>query len=151
MTRWAALCVGLPGGLVIAGLAMWLCASWLGMPPAAVGSGLTLAEAAMLADHADAVRLMSEGGDPNAPARVRAGTIDFTEHMMSPLEAATRSRQSGILQLLINSGARITAANYPVLWCSANRLPNNGAVIAFLDPQRPAGLAPIECRDVRIP
>ncbi len=151
MKRWTALCVGLPGSLVMAGAAVWLVASWLGMPLAAAGNGLTLSEAAMLADHADAMRLTAQGADPNAPARVRAGTIDFTEHVMSPLEAATRSRQSGIMQVLIDSGAAITRVNYPVLWCSANRVSNNGAVLGFLDAHRPAGLPAIECAHVPIP
>jgi hypothetical protein len=148
---WAALCVAFPGSLVIAGAALWLAMWLLRVPPANAGSDLTLAEAAMLADHADAVRLMHQGADPNAPARVRAATLDFREHVMTPLEAATRSRQSGIMQLLIDSGAWMTATNYPPLWCSANRVPNNGAVLAFLDSHRPAGLPAIECADVRIP
>jgi hypothetical protein len=49
-----------------------------------------------MADHADVVRLIHDDADPT-------------------VEAATRSRQSGVLQLLIDSGAAITAANYPVL------------------------------------
>jgi hypothetical protein len=142
MRRWPVLCVGLPGTLVIIGLAAWPVASWLGLPFAAAGSGITLSEAAMLADHADVVRMMSQGADPNAPARVRSGLLDFSEHVMSPLEAATRSRQSGIMRLLIDSGAGITATNYQDLWCSANRVPNNQDVIVFLDAHRPAGLAP---------
>jgi hypothetical protein len=149
--KWAAVCVALPGSLVIAGAALWM-AMWLvSVPPANAGDDLTLAEAAMLADHADVVRLIHQGADPNAPARIRAGTLDFSEHTMTPLEAATRSRQSGIMQLLIDSGATITATNYPPLWCSANRVPNNGAVIAFLDAHRPARLPAIDCADVRIP
>lgn len=140
MKRWVVLCAGLPGTLVIVGLTLWLAASWLGLPFAAAGDGITLSEAAMLADHADVVRLMSQGVDPNAPARVRPGIFDFGEHMMSPLEAATRSRQSGIMQLLTDSGARITATNYPDLWCSADRVRNNGEVVSFLSAHRPAGL-----------
>jgi len=148
MKRWAALCVGLPGTLVAAGLAVWLVASWLGLPLAAAGNGVTLSEAAMLADHADVVRLISLGADPNAPARVRAGTLDRAAHVMSPLEAATHSRQSGVMQLLMDSGAAMTATNYPVLWCSANRVPNNRDVTAFLEVHRPAGLPVVDCSTV---
>jgi hypothetical protein len=139
MKRWVMLCVGLPGTLVIVGLTLWMAASWLGLPFAAAGDDITLSEAALLADHADVTRLISKGADPNAPARLRPGLFDFSEHVMSPLEAATRSRQSGIMRLLTDSGAGITATNYPDLWCSANRVPNNGDVMAFLAAHRPAG------------
>jgi hypothetical protein len=151
MTRSAALCIGLPGTLVIAGLGAWLVASCVGLPWVGAGDTVTLPEAAMMADHADVVRLIARGGDPNAPARVRSGTIDLAEHRISPLEAATRSRQAGILQLLVDSGARITGGNFPMLWCSATRTPNNEAVIAFLDSHRPAGVPAIECAHVQTP
>jgi ankyrin repeat protein len=147
----AALCVALPGSIVIAGAAAWLVMVVLRVPPAIAGVDVTLAEAAMLADHADVVRLVRAGADPNAPARVRAGTLDFSEHVMTPLEAAARSRQSGIVQLLLDSGARMTATSYPRLWCSANRVPNNGAVISFLDLHRPGEVSSIDCASVPIP
>jgi hypothetical protein len=145
MKRWTVLCVGLPGTLVIVGLAAWLVASWFGMPPTAAGTSITLSEAAMLADHADVLRLIRQGADPNAPASVREGMIDFGRRTMLPLEAATRSHQPGIMQLLINSGARIAASNYPSLWCSAQGVPNNADVMAFLIAHQPPGLVPIEC------
>lgn len=145
MTRWGALCAGLPGAVVIGALGSWVIASLLHLPPTDASRSLTLPEAAMLADHADVVRLIRGGADPNVPARVRAYTLDLTERVMTPLEASTHSRQAGIVQLLIESGARIDAEDYPALWCSAARVPNNDAVVDFLRAHQPSGLPPIDC------
>jgi hypothetical protein len=111
MKRWAALCVGLPGTLVIAGLAVWLIASLVGLPVVAAGDSATLSEAAILADHADVVRLVSPGGaDPNARARARRHARLHRAHDVAARSGdALASVWHGIIQLLIDSGAAAPA------------------------------------------
>mgnify|MGYP002821411294 FL=1 len=99
---------------------------------------LTLSEAAALRDGATIVRLISQGKDPNAAYRVRAGFLSEQASKMTPLEAAIEARRSEIVQVLIDSGLVIHEAEWNGAWCSAT----DSDVRAVLETVRPVRLEP---------
>jgi hypothetical protein len=129
------------------GLLLWVGAAILGVP-VLTGPPLTLPEAAALGDRADIALLLESGADPSSNGHVRAGLMDLTDHQMSPLEAATASRQPAVLRMLMDAGARIGPANYPTLWCTAAARFNNGEVLAFLETQVDHR-TPVDCPPAR--
>jgi hypothetical protein len=126
---------------------MWLLLAALGIPASVDGRSMNLTEATAVASHADAARLLRDGADPNARARLRAGVVKNEEMMMTPLEAATGAIRTGPVQMLLDHGATIDQANYAVLWCGAKSR-NNEDMLRLLESRRPA--APIDCRTVRV-
>lgn len=66
---------------------------------------VTVSEAAATADHAEVVRLITNGADPNGPSPVRIGIINDTAHVMTPLEAAVFVRRLELVKLLVEHGA----------------------------------------------
>ena len=146
--RVLTLAVALPGTLAALALLLWLVALVLDVPIVAGGRPLTLAEAAAIGDRAGILLLLKDGADPNSEGHVRAGLIDLTDHQLTPLAAATASRQPAVLRQLIDSGARISPANYPALWCAAAGRLNNGEVLAFLETQADHR-TPVDCPTAR--
>src|SRR5882672_1793694 len=112
--------VALPACVWIAAMVLWLAAAIVGAPRAFDGRTMTLTEAAAVASHADAYRLLEEGADPNAAARLRAGLVRNSAGSMTPLEAATGAIRTGPVQMLVEHGAAIDDRTYPVLWCAAS-------------------------------
>jgi hypothetical protein len=98
---------------------VWLLLAALGVPARVDGRSMNLTEATAVASHADAARLLGEGADPNARARLRAGLVKNAETMMTPLEAATGAIRTGPVKMLVEHGATIDQGNYTVLWCGA--------------------------------
>ena len=85
---------------------LWLVAGWIaGADPFWPIPAMTLSEAAAVRDHAEVVRLIEEGHDPNRKWSVRAGLLDGDAHAITPLEAAVRIRRLALVELLLRSGA----------------------------------------------
>ena len=138
--------VALPAGAWVVFCVVWLLLAALGVPTIFDGRTMTLTEASAVASYADAARLLEEGADPNARARLRAGLVRNEELTMTPLEAATGAVRTGPVQMLVDHGATIDDANYAVLWCGATSR-NNQDMLRFLESRRPT--SPIDCRTVR--
>jgi len=126
---------------------VWLSCAALGIPRAFDGRDMTLTEAAAVASHADAERLLDGGADPNAPARLRAHLVMNDEKAMTPLEAATGMFRTGPVQLLVDHGARIDASNLAVLWCGAEAR-HNQDMLRFLE-MRNGSKPSLDCRTVK--
>jgi hypothetical protein len=144
-----ALVVGLPGafGAVLVVVALVLRAG--GLPLLAPTERMTLPEAAALESDADVVRLLRAGADVNQAAWVRRTRIRSVNAVMTPMEAAMTSRHVSVMTLLAEAGARIAAADVPVLWCLAGSQQNADAQ-AWLR-ARIGGPFPTDCTSVRIP
>lgn len=141
--------VGLPGAVVAALVVMALLLHAGGVAPFAPAERMTLPEAAALESDADVVRLLRAGADVNQQAWVRRTRIRSVHAAMTPMEAAMTSRHVSVMTLLADAGARITAAELPVLWCLAASQQNADAQ-AWLR-SRAAGPFPATCAGVRIP
>lgn len=126
---------------------IWLLSAALGIPRGFDGRGMTLTEAAAVASHADAARLLQAGADPNAPARLRAHLVMNDEKTMTPLEAATGMFRTGPVQLLVDHGAKIDASNLAVLWCGAEAK-HNQDMLRFLE-MRNGSKPSLDCRTVK--
>jgi hypothetical protein len=126
---------------------VWLLLAALGVPAGVDGRSMNLTEAAAVASHADAARLLGAGADPNARARLRAGLVKNAEMMMTPLEAATGAIRTGPVQMLVDHGATIDQANYAVLWCGA-KARSNQEMLEFLRRYR-SGEASLDCAKLR--
>ena len=137
----------IPGTAWVVFCVLWLACAALGIPSGFDGRSMTLTEATAVASHADAWRLLRDGADPNADARLRAGLVRNSEQDMTPLEAATASIRNGPVQMLVDRGARIDESNYAVLWCGAMAR-RNADMLRFLESQRP-GASPVDCTKVR--
>ena len=139
--------VVIPGAVWVVCCVVWLACAVLGIPRGFDGRGMTLTEASAVASHADVARLLRDGADPNAPARLRAGLVRNGATTMTPLEAATASIRTGPVEMLVDHGARIDESSYAVLWCGAMAR-NNQDMIRFLQMRRPTH-APVDCASVR--
>ncbi len=82
---------------------------------------VTLAEAAALRDHADVVRLVRQGADPNATFAVRPAVLGSRTGSMTPLEAAVSARHLETARLLLDLGAAVRDDNFERLYCLASR------------------------------
>lgn len=145
---WLALAAALPGLIGAACGVLWLLGAAAGLPAGADSRTLTLSEAMVVASHADVIRLLHSGADPNAPSHVRAGLVGIREHSVTPIEAATASIRTGPIRQLMEAGARIDEQNYPVLWCAAT-VRRNQDMLRFLASQHPPGPSPLDCSTVR--
>ena len=79
---------------------------------------LTLSEAAALRDDGEAAWLILEGHDPNTRYPVREDLIDGRKHVITPLEAAVRSRRLTMVELLVSHGARPDIDTWTLLVCA---------------------------------
>jgi hypothetical protein len=139
--------LALPAAAWVVFCIVWLLAAAFQQPRGLDGRAMTLSEASAVASSADAFRLLRDGADPNAPARVRAHLVRNDERTLTPLEAATGAIRTGPVQMLVDHGARVDDNNVAVLWCGAMAR-NNQDVLRFLRSRR-AGQAPIDCGRVR--
>ena len=136
-----------PAAVWVVFSALWLAGAAIGIPGAMDSRSMTLTEAAAVASHADAVRLLDTGADPNAPQRLRGGLVRNSEKTLTPLEASTAAIRTGPVQMLVERGARIDAGNYAVLWCAAMAR-HNQDMLRFLRDTRP-NQPPVSCAGVR--
>jgi len=139
--------VAAPAAAWIVFSVVWMAAAALGVPSVMDGRSMTLTEAAAVASHADAARLLAAGADPNAPQRLRAGLVRNSETTMTPLEASTAAIRSGPVEMLVAHGATIDDRNFAVLWCGAQAR-NNQDMLRFLQATRP-NQPPVNCTAVR--
>lgn len=63
------------------------------------------------------VRRIDAGEDPNRPGELRAGILSPTASTLVPIEAAAASRETGIVQLLLDLGASPNADAWQRAWC----------------------------------
>jgi len=110
---------------------------------------LTLAEAAVLRDHAEVLRLIESGADPDAQAAVRPGLARRNVPLLTPLEAAIGEHHPETVQFLIEHGAHVNAANVARLMCFALQEHQQDAIESLRD-RAPAAPAP-DCGAVDIP
>ena len=90
--------------------AVWTLLGWVaGADPFWPMPVLNVAEAAAVRDHAEVVRLIVAGQDPNRKWPVAPDLIDGNAHQMTPLEAAIEIRRLELVHLLLRHGARVTA------------------------------------------
>jgi hypothetical protein len=116
----APLALGVAGVLVAAGvppLRGWI---W----PAA---DTTMVEAAALGDSARLRALAAAGASLDARGAVRRDLVDRdVPTNMTPIEAAVRRRSDSMVQMLIELGARPSAAEARYLWCLATETDDPG-------------------------
>jgi hypothetical protein len=143
--RWPAVGAAVPGlawaaclGLAAAGV------EWRATP-----EPLTLSEAAALGDDAEVMRLVRQGVDPNAQARIRPDLLRSSEYLMTPLEAAIGAEERSTAVLLLEIGAVIHEGNYPALLCFA-RVKGDAETIALIESRTP-GNATVDCTAVKTP
>lgn len=97
---------------------------------------LTLAEAAALRDRGTILRLISDGADPNTPARVRPGILKSEELVITPLEASVGTRTAVTMEFLLAHGARMDAGERAVITCLAIK-DEAPEILEFLDNNGP--------------
>lgn len=112
-------------------------------------SDLTLAEAAALRDHAELLRLIQSGADPDVQAAVRPGLVRRNVPLLTPLEAAIGEHHPETVEFLIEHGAHVTTANVSRLMCFAAQEHQEDA-IELLRSRAPVAPAP-DCGAVDIP
>lgn len=84
-------------------------------------TSLTLPEALILRDAGEATAQLLAGADAEAPARVAVGPRG-TPAMLTPLEAAVRSGELDLVELVLNHGATLPAPTAARLACVAERV-----------------------------
>lgn len=93
---------------------------------------ITLSEAAATRDTGEIVRLIWRGDDPNVRWRVRRGLLSAVDEEVLPLEAAIRSRELEVVELLVDYGARVDDALRQQLACLAVQV-NVEEIREFID------------------
>lgn len=90
-------------------LSLYAVAGWAGgASPFWSSPEVNVSEAAMIRDHAEVVRLIRAGQDPNRSWPISAeASDDGREQTATPLEAAIRIRRLELVELLIREGARV--------------------------------------------
>ena len=84
---------------------------------------VSLSEAVIVRDIAEAVRLIRAGHDPNRSWPVRADLSDNRQsESLTPLEAAIRTRRLEVAQVLVGAGARVTGGAQAALVEYARRV-----------------------------
>ena len=139
--------VALPAAAWTAFCLVWLLAAMFDVPSAFDGRTMTLPEAAAVASHADAARLLDAGADPNARGHVRAHLVRNDEETLTPLEAATAAIRTGPVQMLVDRGARIDDSNFRILWCAA-KARNNQDLLGFLRAHHGSARIDVDCTRV---
>ena len=132
----AALALGIPALVLSGAIIAMAIASMGGLVPTARDYQLTMAEAAALHDVAEIVRIVRRGGDPRAPAPVRAGLIGEGPMMLTPMAAAILERRVDVMALLADVGARIRPDEFAQYWCLAQTR-GDSAVVAAVESQTP--------------
>lgn len=146
IARVAAVCA-LPGIVLAAISAWWFVTSlWGGglWPPDSV----TLSEAVVTRNTAEALRLIRSGENPNQPSRVRAGLLTSHDETMMPVEAAVGAQRADVLRMLLANGAVVDDRELAVLRCYEQTRQDAG-VREMLDAR--ANAAPPACAGVRLP
>ena len=143
------LALALPALIWIAAATLVLAGTLFGYRALAAPANVTMAEAAVLRDEAELLRQIRHGADPDAVAPIRRGMLSDQDYILTPLEAAIAARHAGVVQVLVENGARLDAENFPRLLCLA-RLSDATEIIALLDDHNPSG-AIVDCTGIRSP
>jgi hypothetical protein len=102
---------------------------------------LNLSEATAVRDHAEVVRLLERGDDPNARRPVRPGLVGNEATVdAAPVEAAVSIRRPELIALLFDHGASLSPEDWRRLRCSAAAREYDDVVEA-LDRGGPVGTA----------
>jgi hypothetical protein len=141
--------LAVPGTLLILATAVMLLGLPFGIDPLWRVEPLTLAEAAALRDNGEVVRLIHAGGNPNAPATVRAEFLRNDPLTITPLEAAVGSDRPDMIEVLLENGASLDAATWTQLMCFATAIEADEAM-DLLARRRPGDASPT-CEHVQTP
>jgi hypothetical protein len=99
---------------------------------------LNLSEAAAVRDHAEVVRLIEAGEDPDVRRPIRPGLVgNDSEVSASPLEAAVSIRRPELMDLLFAKGATLSPAAWTRLRCAAQAR-DYADIVENLDHHAPA-------------
>ncbi len=128
-------------------IAVLLVGGLFGWNPLWPTADMTVSEAIVLTDRATALYLIEHGRDPNRRYHVREGFLRETPAELTPLEAAVSTRETYMVEFLLDRGAVVNETNRRVLVCCAREhdAPAVAAVLAGGDPQA------IDCRGVPFP
>lgn len=138
--RWFLVAAAVPALVLVSLEAAILMIATVRDHPRWPNTDLNLSEAAAVRDHAEVVRLIEGGEDPNTRRPVRTGLVqNDLEIEATPLETAISIRRPELVSLLFDSGARPSPADWLRLWCSAKAL-EYADVVAVLDTRRPDGV-----------
>ena len=138
--RWLLLASAVPAVVLVSLEAAILMIAAVRDHPRWPNNYLNLSEAAAVRDHAEVVRLLESGGNPNARRPVRPGLLDNDmEIEATPLEAAISIRRPELMDLLFERGAHPSPADWLRLRCSTQAL-EYADIAAVLDTQRPDGV-----------
>jgi len=83
---------------------------------------LSISEALLARNAGEAKALLLAAADPNQPAPARTGAPPGTPAVLSPLEAAVRSGQRPLVQMVLDHGGAIDRESGLRLACVAERL-----------------------------
>ena len=121
---------------------------WWTVAPLWPPDEVTLPEAIATRNNGEALRLISQGADPNAPARVRDGLlVNGRDVIVTPVEAAVGAQRADSLRQLLSYGAVIDDRARLVLRCYEQTRPDS-AVREMLD----AGASgDLDCAGVTLP
>lgn len=151
--RWQATLLGwalcLPGAFLIVATAAMFVALPFGIDPVWHVEQVTLPEAAALRDNGEVMRLIGLGADPDEAGIVRRDLAHNEAHVLTPLEAAVSIRRVDMVELLLESGARMDESTWARLICFADVVDSDD-VRVFLEQRRPQG-ASTTCDGVRTP
>lgn len=119
--------------LAVFAVTLVVVAGWVaGAAPFWPTTRLTLSEAILTRDAAEAVRLIErEGADPNRRWPVRAGLIDEPA-ALTPLEAAVMIRRSDLLSLLLRHGATLPDGDARAALICLGVRSSAGEIVEFL-------------------
>ena len=141
--------LGVPGALLIAVTAAMFVVLPFGVDPMWYVEPVTLPEAAALRDNGEVMRLIGLGADPNKAGTVRPNFAHNEAQVLTPLEAAVGIQRADMVELLLESGARLDAATWTRLICFADVV-KAGDVRALLEERRPQDASAM-CDGVRTP
>lgn len=128
-------------------VAAFLLGNLVGWDPLWPTGTVTLSEAVALRDSATALDLIGRQHDPNASYPVRDGLLKSDVVHVTPLEAAVSTRETAVVQLLIDHGATLDDATRLRLTCFARQERAEAVEALFV-----AGLRqPVNCAGVALP
>jgi hypothetical protein len=101
--------------------------AWWTVAPLWPPDDVTLPEAIATRNNGEALRLIAEGADPNAPGRVRDGLlVNGRDVIVTPVEAAVGAQRADALRQLLSYGAAIDDRERRVLRCYERTRPDAG-------------------------
>jgi len=124
-----------------------LAGSVVGWNPLWPEDAATLSEVVALRDMPGALMLISKGHDPNGVYAVRKDLLTSRDLQITPLQAAVSTRETYVVQTLLDNGARLDDASRVAIICLA-RTTQATEIEALLAAQV---TTPVDCANVALP